>query len=414
MPYKLLIRLNNKAEMPIQWALARINGKAEPTLEANPAQKDLYAAAKLAQSITVLVPAEDVLLTQVKLPKLSPSKLMKAIPYALEDQLTEEASLLHFSIGTVEKGKPITVAVVSRDKMQQWQNLLATELKEAKNKVKVFLPDVLATPWENDTFTIVIEDNMAYVRTDKLSGFAIEKETLFTSLLLRQKRTQPKPNKLIVYRSSPNLFSAEQTTQLTTPIVYSPSKLATWSMLVIALREPYAFNLLQGAYASKQKKATLEQLVKTAFILAGVSLLLLTLADVFTYCILTHENSLIDHQLQQIYASVYPGKKIPDDPKNQMQKELTKLRASNTDSAFTRLLNIVGPGISPVIQSGATIKTMRYRNNQLVLDIEANDLTAIESLRLSLETQGFKATLSNAERGGSGLIDTRLTVEEIS
>jgi type II secretory pathway component PulL len=57
---------------------------------------------------------------------------------------------------------------------------------------------------------------------------------------------------------------------------------------------------------------------------------------------------------------------------------------------------------------------MRYRNNQLVLEMEANDITSIENLRQSLESQGFKASLNNTERGASGLIETRLTVEEIS
>ncbi len=409
MSYKLFIRLKNSAETPLEWIKSYSGGK----LEAFNSHVDLAAVAKDAQAIIVLVPTEDVLLTKVKLPKLSPGKLVKAIPYALEDQLTEDPASLHFAIGQFDKGQLVPVAVVNKNVMQQWKNTLTEQVNSSHSKVKVFLPDVLATPWENDTFSIFIQQNMAYVRTSKDTGFAIEKDSLFAILQLKLKRENKKPTTIKVFAPE-TVFTPEQAAKLGIPIEYKTGQYADLATMVNALHEPYPLNLLQGVYTPKQKKASFDQLVWIGLALAAAWLLVITIADLADYFILRHANGIIDQQLQQIYANVYPGKPITADAKSQMQKELSALRTSNTDSAFTRLLNIVGPGIGDVIKSGVTIKTMSYRNNQLILDMEGNDLTAVENLRQSLEMQGFKATLSNAERGASGLIETRLTVEEIS
>jgi general secretion pathway protein L len=413
MPYKLLIRLKNKAETPLEWLLIRVNGKTGPVIETNVSRQDVYALAKIAQTIIVLVPTEDLLLTEVKLPKLSLAKLMKAIPFALEDQLTEDPATLHFAASPAEKGGPVGVVVVSREKMQQWHTLLSSYLKDAMGKVKVFLPDVLANPWENGDFSILSDNGIAYVRTGHQSGFAIEHETLFTSLRVKLKHAQPKPARVILYNST-HSFTAEETAQLGLPVEYYPEQQDVLKTMATSLRDTMPINLLQGSYAPRQKKATLDQLIWIGFGIAAACLLIMTIANLATLFILRHENSILDRQLQQIYASINPGVTMPKDAKSQMQKELSSLRTSNTDSAFTRLLNIVGPGISRVINAGVNIKSMRYRNNQLVLEMEASDITSIENLRQSLESQGFKASLNNTERGASGLIETRLTVEEIS
>lgn len=414
MPYKLLIRLKNNTESPLEWVVLQANGKTESFEKTTENRKDLPGLAKNAQQILVLVPAEDILLTSIKLPKLSPGKLLKAIPYALEDQLTEDAANLHFATSQTEKGQPVTVAVVRRETMRHWQEILTGQLNAASAKVKVLVPDVLASPWKNNTFTILVQDGMAYVRTGHSNGFAIEKDTLFPILQLQLKRITAKPESINVYNAQNPIFTPEQTAQLGVPLVNLSGQTVSLGTMAETLREPYPVNLLQGLYAPRQKKASLEQLIWTGFALIGIWLLVVTVADLAKYYILRHENGIIDNQLQQIYTSVYPGRPIPKDPKSQMQKDLESLRAANADSAFTRLLNIVGPDIGKVIKSGVTVKSMTYRNNQLMLDMAANDLVSIENMQRSLEAQGYKATLSNAERGSSGMIETRLTVEEIS
>ena len=76
----------------------------------------------------LLVPGVDVLLTSVALPKMSSSKLKMAVPFALEENVAENVSQLHFSIGG-RKGESYPVAVTNNNKMK----LLLLLAKENKS-----------------------------------------------------------------------------------------------------------------------------------------------------------------------------------------------------------------------------------------------------------------------------------------
>lgn len=51
------------------------------------------------KEIIILVPAEDVLLTIVQLPDMSKTRLLEALPFALEDQLIADIDTLHIAHG---------------------------------------------------------------------------------------------------------------------------------------------------------------------------------------------------------------------------------------------------------------------------------------------------------------------------
>src|SRR3990167_2701534 len=72
------------------------------------------------KEVLVLVPAEDIVLTQVQLPKMNRSRLLKALPFALEDQLIAEIDTLHFATGAYQAEGHLPVAIVSHQKMKSW------------------------------------------------------------------------------------------------------------------------------------------------------------------------------------------------------------------------------------------------------------------------------------------------------
>src|SRR5262245_53754069 len=120
MSHKLLIRLKNTANASYLMEWMELGNSIEsPQLHVYSAdnQNELIKIAKTIQKIIVLVPGEDVLLIQVQLPKMSKARLAKAIPYALEDQITEDPDNLHFAISKVKENGLIAVAVVNKKRM---------------------------------------------------------------------------------------------------------------------------------------------------------------------------------------------------------------------------------------------------------------------------------------------------------
>ena len=408
MPDKLLIRLKNTsdAKFAMDWLLADESGEFK-----NSTANNFSDIVKNTSTIVVLVPGEDISLNQISLPRLSPTRMLKAIPFALEDQLAEDASMLHFAYTQAAKGTNVPIAIVSKATMDKWIAYLNEVLKEDFLKVKRMLPDVLAISWQPSSWQIVINGSLVYIKTDKYAGFVIEKSELPVFLKLLYKRKQePVPQVIKIYGNANDLLSKDELAQYPMPIEFLPLPQKPLTLM----QGSNAINLMQGDYAPSQKKITLEQLVWTGIGTIAVWLLLVTLLNVANFFILKHEKNTLDSQIQQIYATVNPGKPIPSNPKDSMQKDLSTLRSTHTGSAFIRLVNIIGPGLRELIRSDVNVKSMTYRANQIAVEMESNDLTKIEELQHSLEAQGLKVVISSAERGTNGLIQTRLTIEEIS
>src|SRR4051812_37375015 len=97
MDEQLIIRLNKHDSQVVEWLIL----DAENKISQGPQQAPLVTLSKYAEShtISVLIPAEDVLMMQVNLPKMSQARLQKAVPFALEEELAEEIAQLHFAFG---------------------------------------------------------------------------------------------------------------------------------------------------------------------------------------------------------------------------------------------------------------------------------------------------------------------------
>lgn len=416
MPNKLILRLKNLAQggSAIDWVVLHEDGNAETGVAAN--NSDLINQAEDAQQIFILVPSVDVLLTQAKLPKLSAQKLLKALPFALEDQLTEDATTMHFAVGDAPKGSALPIAVISKDKMSAWQQQFKDLLGIYFAKVKGVYPDVLAVPFISDGFQIVVDEQHALVRTGKQTGFMIEKDALFPVLQIMLKRmSAAKPG--VIHVLTPNaeaVFSPEQIEKLHVPVQVEALPSSVNVFLAKSLDAPSALNILQGDFMPAQRKITFQQLIWACFILIGSWLVILTLVDFANFFLLHRERRILNNEMATIYAAIYPNKTLPDDPKAALQKELSSLRSSRSDSSFTRLLTDVGPSISKYTTQGLNLKGLSFKSNQLVLEVEAGDLTLMDKLRADLEAQGLKVIMSNAQRGTGGMTETRFTIEEMS
>ena len=103
-----------------------------------------------AVEIVVLVPAEDVLLTEARVPARNRAQLLQALPFAVEDQLLAPVESLHFAAATGE-GDAVGVAVVAKATLRSWLD----RLSEAGIRADAILPDSLALPFAPDHVTLL-------------------------------------------------------------------------------------------------------------------------------------------------------------------------------------------------------------------------------------------------------------------
>jgi general secretion pathway protein L len=94
-------------------------------------------------ALTVVVPAEDVLLLEVDRLTGSEAALARALPYAVEDQLAVPVETQHVAWASLDDPGRVAVGVVARDTLERWLDAL----REQGLEPDVLVPEALLVPW---------------------------------------------------------------------------------------------------------------------------------------------------------------------------------------------------------------------------------------------------------------------------
>src|ERR1700691_2232743 len=118
MPQTLLLRLPSPGQEETEWLTTDDTGQSETVRQRG--SLTLAAAVSRSGKVVTLAPATQISLAEPELPPGSGVKLARAVPFALEEQLTEDIDQLSFAIGRRRRGGRTPVAVVSRSVLQAW------------------------------------------------------------------------------------------------------------------------------------------------------------------------------------------------------------------------------------------------------------------------------------------------------
>ena len=115
----LLLRVAREPDTPWSWAVVDAAGQllVAPSESTGAPLQDAAAGRRVA----LLLPGSDVALLTAALPAGNEAKLQPLVPFALEDQVSQDIELLHFALGQRDVFTGITsVAVVERALLQRW------------------------------------------------------------------------------------------------------------------------------------------------------------------------------------------------------------------------------------------------------------------------------------------------------
>jgi len=108
--------------------------------------------------MTVLLAAEDVVLTRALVPPLSGQRLREALPNLVEDMSLTDPANLHVAMSaTPDAAGQRGLALVER----AWSLALLERLGRAGGRVVAVWPEALCVPWRAGTWTLVREDGAA-------------------------------------------------------------------------------------------------------------------------------------------------------------------------------------------------------------------------------------------------------------
>ncbi|MBX3709946.1 MAG: hypothetical protein KIT56_05895 [Gammaproteobacteria bacterium] len=359
----------------------------------NPAELSLAASDK---EVVVIVPGEDILLTSVMLPKMSRARLVQALPYALEEQLISDIEELHFALGEPMQDGSIAVAIVAREKIQEWLALL----QSWKIQADVFLPMTLVLPFQENEWQILVSD-IVIVRTGICQGFICDKSNLNEWVAIALSSGEKFPDAIHIHNYTPHTVAAELSAPVNiTEDFNQPEQL--YKDLALHVAHSHAMNLLQGAY--KTKKFIFPRMRKIwnfTFYLVMTWVALLFLYPTVSYFILKQRLSGIETQMAQIYKRNFPQASSMIAPKLRMEEKLHKLMAQVENNKLLVMIDYLDK--AAVETPNITLKRFDFQNNQLTLEITALSSEDIDKFTHFLTQQGF-----NLKQQSANLIDARI------
>jgi general secretion pathway protein L len=359
--------------------------------------------------VTVIVPAQDVLLTEATLPKLSRQRMLQALPYALEEQLINDVGDLHFAIGEYQPDGTLPVAVVAKDKMQHWIHIL----KEAGIEPVAFIPATLAVPFNENQLRIYSYNNLNIVRTGKYTGFTADNTSLAKMLELSN-LTMSTDNALTSTSTTINA-SIPKTKSDTHHHAVSPAKPITYDditkkslleKIALTLTSTPFINLLQRPYVAKRKTTRTKNVWKYAAYIAIAWVAISFFNNFVSFIILHHQSNAIEAQINEIYTRNFPQAKSVSAPRERMETKLKETISATQKNNFLSLLATVGKALSTT--HGIRLQNLTYRNGQLTLEVSSANFDNLDTLTRDLNAKGLTVKQQNSATAGSQVKATLL------
>jgi len=392
MPDRLLLRLDHDGGL--SWL--RQGGAARAPLAST---RGVPPATVLADAgeVVVLVPAEDVLLTETRLSARNRSQLLQALPYAIEDQLLSAVEDLHFA-AAVGSDDQVGVAVVARSTLGAWLDQLAVH----GIRPDVLVPESLAL---QSGPSALIEDRRAIVRCGAWSAFACSLDELPQWLAQTSSSSAATALDVHDFRAAPALA-------LPAPVsAYHERQRDPLAFLAAHLGTP-ALNLLSGAFATRHRGARGARWWRIAALLAAAVFVLALINLGFEVLQLSRTSARVDTLSQEAVRKAFPDIDAAQlarvSPEQLMRARLDRLRGGAEASGLLRVL----AQIAPVLGSTTRIQTrgMEYRNGTLELALRAPDVAALDSVRERFATvPGLKVEVTAANPGADG-VDGRIRI----
>lgn len=386
----LYIRLGATPDSDVEYGSAGAERRTMQSRHGSLAEAAEHAAGK---RVMVFVPGEEVRLTTVKVPAKQASKVMQAVPFALEDQVADDIDDLHFAVGARTADGSFPVAIIARDQMDAF----IQALKNAGLRAEQLIPEMLALPGSSAEpleWSGLDDNHQVIVRSGLWSGFSCAREDLPAYLSLAELEDKPSV-RLFVSGAQQKDWS-----QLEWPLKLMPSP-GPLHVLVNHHQPEHAINLLQGAYSQRQD---LERHWKPWQLAASLLLALLLVSGAG----LLVDNMSLQRQLEQQdranvarFQQLFPDQQRIENLEAQLDQKIRGLSGDVASGPFV-LMQSLSEALA--VTPGLKLTGMQYRDEALYLSMSAKDLQVLEKLRAWFDEQAdreLEVQSANAETDGA-------------
>jgi general secretion pathway protein L len=401
------LRLPSPGQEETEWLTIDDTGESAATRQRG--SLTLAAAVSRTGKVVALAPATQILLAEPELPPGSGVRLARAVPFALEEHLTEDIDQLSFAIGRRRPGGGTPVAAVSRTVVQGW----IAQLNAAGLEPLAIYPDISLMP-ENPGQTVLwLEQGRLAVRRPGKLPFAVELSPVSEALVVAgviadplDTDAEPKvPESAILYLTREDWSRAQQEFEQLSEkfdslkVQLLPDGPLPW--LARTLGDTDAVNLLQGEFTRVTDFSARWLRWRTAAALAVGLLAVHVAAQAVQIRQAKHEAAALDGQIAGVFSAAMPAEAMQD-PRRQMQSRLDRIRKSGASPEyFLRTLKVLGDALATTPKTD--IDGLSYREESLDMRVKAPSLAALSQLSQLIGKQGMTAEIQSSTPVATGV-----------
>jgi general secretion pathway protein L len=400
MPQTLLLRLPPPGQEETEWLVMDDAGDSGTTRQRG--SLTLAAAVSRTGKVVALAPSTQILLAEPVLPPGSGVKLARAVPFALEEQLTEDIDDLSFAVGRRGQSGGTPVAAVSRAVLQGW----LSDLAAAGLEPLAMYPDISLMP-ENPGQTVLwLEKERLAVRRPGALPFAVELSPVSEALVvagviadsLDTAAELKVPESAVLYVTREDWARSQQEFErlaekfASLKVQLLPDGALPW--LARGLDNGDAVNLLQGDFARTSDFGARWRQWRTAALLAAALLVVHVAAQALQIRQAKHETAALDEQIASVFSAAMPGERLQD-ARRQMQSRLDRIRKSGASPEyFLRALQVLSGALSATPKTG--IDALSYRDDSVDMRVSAPSLASLSQLSQFIGKQGMTAEIQSS------------------
>jgi general secretion pathway protein L len=329
--------------------------------------------------VTVVLPGEDILCLKAEIPGTNAQRIRQAVPFALEDSVIDDVDDLHFAIKKTTDNN-YDVAVIKKDYLES----VVSQLKSAGVTAEVITADYLLL---TDNNTLFCDGQRVMFNSDALKfSSGIDNAAALVTI---------KPDKIIQCGEQAGDFLSQynESENIKKEACDSSALICFVKNSTIA----NSINLLQGDYKKTKKWSDAG---KRWLPVAAVMLVWLSLQGglfIVDYINFSSKNQSLKTDIDAIYKKTFPESKRIVNAKVQMQQQLAELQKKNGQSgrSFAKMMSDSAAVFTKT--KGLKIKSLRYYDGRINLELELASLQALESLKSKLNKEnGYKVEVQNA------------------
>jgi general secretion pathway protein L len=397
----LVIRLAAE-DQPVEWLVADSRG----TLRGGHATGSLVqAAAEVRErAVIVLVPAVDILTTTVHMPVRSKSKVRTALPFALEENLAEDVSNLHFAVGERGDNNRLPVAVVATDKMLRW----IERLSEVGIDPAIMATEIHGLAKIPGTLSVLVDNHSVMFNNGADDEFVMQdvkpSDILVAAGQLGEKESDDdeQSGHLVIFCTQDkdeqlsHDWIALRHEMHSVDVKVLPD--GVFPKLATAIATGRGVNLLQGEFGKAIDFSAMFQPWKiAAMLLLALTFVGITAKGVDAYH-LQNEVAALQSQFVSEYRLLRPGdtREIVD-PQGIVDSLKRSMGAAAGPQVFLPSLRDLGTAIAE--NSDLEIEAINYRAGVIDLRLTAPDVATLDRIQKSVSSTGrFAATIQSTDQ----------------